>query len=286
MTLIAVPNISEGRNAQAVARCISALEDERGLVLDLHADKVHNRSVITLIAPRLHLPSALARLAETAAASIDLAEHEGVHPWLGALDVCPIVPVGEPMDGAVEMARWTGRAINDLTGLPIYFYGHAARRPETAELPAIRAGGLARLRRRAKSELPPDIGDPEIDPHKGIVCVGARGPLIAFNVWLRAHADVARSIANSVRGPNVRALGLEIDKDLSQVSLNLIDPTQVGIETAYGQVARSAERLGALPPVATEIVGLVEERFLPGPDARAARLLLQPSRSLESALES
>jgi glutamate formiminotransferase len=283
MTLIAVPNVSEGRDKALIQSFVVAMEDERGHALDVHTDAIHNRTVLTIDAPRLHLASALTRLAEVAADAIDLTQHDGVHPRLGALDVCPIVPFQEPMKDAIEMARWTGRAINDYTGLPVYFYGEAATRQETFDLPGIRAGGLARLKIRAKGELPPDLGGPDIDLRRGVVCVGARGPLIAFNVWLKAPQQTATSIANSIRSTEVRALGFAIDKDISQVSMNLIAPEKTGIDEVFGKVSRAAERIGA-QVVATEIVGLVEERFLPAPDARAARLLLQPSRSLESAL--
>ncbi|MEA2435011.1 MAG: glutamate formiminotransferase / 5-formyltetrahydrofolate cyclo-ligase [Actinomycetota bacterium] len=282
MSLIAVPNVSEGRDAGFIVRCHEALVEAGARVLDVHADTTHNRSVYTISSDAPRLANSLAALAEVAA-SIDLTVQEGVHPRLGGLDVCPIVPLKEDMTDVVEMARWAGGAIHNKTGLPIYFYGEAARRAETVELPALRNGGLERLMRRARTELPPDLGGREIDPRKGVVCVGARGPLIAFNVWLKAPKQMAISIANTVRAPNVRSLGFEIDADISQVSMNLTDPAKVGIDTAFGQVARVAERMGAAV-VATEIVGLVEERFLPAPDARAARLLLQPSRSLESAL--
>ena len=186
-------------------------------------------------------------------------------------------------------ARDTGKTINSATGIPVFFYGDAAIRRETRELPALRKGGLAALIRRAESDLPPDLGGPFIDPARGVVCVGARGVLIAFNVWLRCDVAIAREIARSVRAsegglPAVRSLGLEIDAaPTSQVSMNLIDPATTGIDEAFDAVAARARVVGA-EVTGSEIVGLVPERFMPDPNGEAARTLIAPGRSLETAL--
>jgi glutamate formiminotransferase len=288
MTLLAIPNLSEGRRTDVVRGFIGALESAGARVLDVHSDPVHNRSVITLTAETSRLPSALARLA-TAAASIDLRRHHGVHPRLGILDVCPIVPYEEPMDAAVAAAHQAGREINSATGIPVFFYGAAATRTATKELPALRKGGLAELIRRAGSDLPPDIGTHVIDAARGVACVGAREVLIAFNVWLRCRLPIARRIARSIRAvegglPGVRSLGLEIDDaPTSQVSMNLIDPTRTGIDQTFDAVAELARAEG-VEIAGSEIVGLVPERFMPNPDGEAARMLIAPGRSLEAAL--
>jgi glutamate formiminotransferase / 5-formyltetrahydrofolate cyclo-ligase len=288
MTLLAIPNLSEGRRTEVVRSFTGALESAGARVLDLHSDPVHNRSVITLTGDTKLLPGALARLA-TAAATIDLGGHRGVHPRLGALDVCPIVPHDEPMSAAVATAHDTGAAINSATGIPVYFYGEAALRPETRELPTLRRGGLAELIRRAATDLPPDVGDRYIDPSNGVVCVGTRDVLIAFNVWLTCEVDVARRIARSVRAtagglPGVRSLGLEIDTaPTSQVSMNLTDPAATGIDDAFNAVAELAHSEGA-EVMGSEIVGLVPERFMPDPNGKAARALIAPGRSLETVL--
>lgn len=236
------------------------------------------------------LPVALANLA-AAASAIDLTQHRGVHPRLGVLDVCPIVPHGDPMDAAVSAAHHSGRAIHAATGLPVYFYAEAATRPETRELPALRRGGLAELIRRAEGPLPPDVGPRLIDPRLGVVCVGARGVLIAFNVWLRCDLSTARRIARSVRAaegglPGVRSQGFQIDDSpTAQVSMNLIDPATTGIDQAFTAVADLAQARG-VEIRGSEIVGLVPEAFLPHPDGEAARMLIAPGRSLEAALNS
>jgi glutamate formiminotransferase / 5-formyltetrahydrofolate cyclo-ligase len=289
MTLLAIPNLSEGRRTDVVRGLVGALETARARVLDVHSDSVHNRSVITLTAEATRLPSALARLATAAAAAIDLRRHYGVHPRLGILDVCPIVPYGEPMHAAVALAHQAGRTINSATGIPVFFYGAAATRPETKELPALRKGGLAELIRRAGSDLPPDIGTHVIDAARGVACVGAREVLIAFNVWLRCRLPIARKIARSIRAaegglPGVRSLGLEIDDaPTSQVSMNLIDPTRTGIDQAFDAVAELARAQG-VEITGSEIVGLVPERLMPDPNGEAARMLVAPGRSLEAAL--
>ena len=288
MTLLAIPNLSEGRRSEVVSSLCATLVSAGARVLDCHSDAVHNRSVITLTGDGSLLPGALAALA-TAASTLDLGRHRGVHPRLGTLDVCPIVPYDEPMVTAVAVAHQTGMAINSATGIPVYFYGAAATRPETRELPALRRGGLPELIRRAESGLAPDIGDTPIDLGRGVVCVGARDVLVAFNVWLRCDVTTARKIARSVRAsagglPGVRSLGLEIDDTpTSQVSMNLIDPAMTNIDEAFNAVAEGARGEGA-EVVGSEIVGLVPERFMPHPNGRAARALIAPGRSLESVL--
>jgi glutamate formiminotransferase / 5-formyltetrahydrofolate cyclo-ligase len=257
-------------------------------VLDVHSDAVHHRSVLTVTGSAETLCTALAQLAD-ATLYIRVDQHRGVHPRLGGLDVCPIVPHDAPMGHAVACAHAVGESIHDSTGLPIYFYGEAAVRDEARELPDIRRGGLGNLRMRAKTELPPDIGD-DIDPRTGVVCVGARGPLIAFNVDLRAELSAASSLAQSLREskgglPGVRALAFPIDDHTSQISMNLTRPELAGIDAAFETIAEAAAGLGT-EILSCEVVGLVPERFLPDPAKQAARLLLQPDRCLETRLPS
>ena len=188
------------------------------------------------------------------------------------------------MDEAIRAAHATGATIGDELGIPVFFYGEAARRPETRELPDIRRGGLEGVTERVAAGLRPDAGPTAIDARVGVVCVGARGPLIAFNVWLRAELATARAIAAVVRAPGrVRALGLDARDGRCQVSMNLISPDGVGIEEAFERVEAAAMTRGA-EIVATEIVGLVAEDHLPSPDAKVTRLLIEPGHSLEAAL--
>jgi glutamate formiminotransferase len=288
MPYLSVPNVSEGRDQRWIDRTSDALRAERAAVLDVHSDPVHHRSVFTLTAPPEPLRKALTKLAELAS-EIRLDRHEGVHPRLGGLDVCPIVPHELPMQGAVTLAHAVGEAIHDATGLPIYFYGNAAFRDETRELRDIRRGGLARLIEGREERLMPDLGD-HIDRQRGVVCVGARGPLIAFNVNLRSQPTIARSIAASVREsggglPGVRALAFPLQPEICQISMNLTQPELIGIDLAFDAVAVAA-RSATAEVIECEVVGLVPARFLPDPEKQAARLLKQPDLCLEAKLRS
>lgn len=283
--LVAIPNISA--SAQREVTVLSdAVPSEGARVLDVHIDAEHGRSVITCTGAPEALVDAMAALAEKAFSMIDLGGHLGAHPRVGALDVCPFVPHGSPMSEAVAAARETARRIGAL-GIPAFLYGEAS--DEGLALPEIRAGGLEALLGRVAAGLKPDEGPWEVDPNKGVVCVGARGVLIAFNVWIDGPPEIARRVASGIRAsteevPGIRALGLDVSgHGTSQVSMNLVSPETTGIDRAFEEVERRAAAFGSTV-VATELVGLIPERFLPDPDAKAARLLIEPGRSLEAAL--
>lgn len=279
MPLLAIPNISVGVANATLASATTAVVDAGARLLDVHSDETHNRSVLTTTSEAAALVGAMVELAQ-ACTAIDLTTHVGVHPRVGALDVCPFVPYRTSMEEAVEAARRAGRSIAEALGAPVFFYGEASLRSETRELPHLRAGGLEGLATRMSAGLLPDEGPSQLDPHYGAVLVGARGPLIAFNVWLGAGVETARSVAAKVREPGrVRALGLAMRDGGSQVSMNLISPEEVSIGDAFERVVAETSEV-----TATEIVGLVEERFLPDPDAKVTRLLIEPGHSLESAL--
>lgn len=285
MTLLAVPNVSEGRSPARVRSFEDAIAATGARILDVHSDPLHNRTVLTVIGPTTRLEAAMLALC-IACSYIDLTRHEGVHPRLGGLDVCPFVPHETALGEAVAAAHHLGEVIHDRTGLPVYFYGHAALREATRLLADLRRGGLSALIQRAAGDLPPDIGE-AMDERRGVVCVGARDVLIAFNVVLEAPVEVARRMASGIRSatgglPGVRALAFPLDGGRTQVSMNLSDPDTTGIDRAFEEIAGRARSEGARV-VATEVVGLVPERFLP--KGEAARLLLQPSRSLESLLQ-
>lgn len=279
--IVAVPNIAAASDAAAVQAIATAASDTVAL-LDVHSDADHERSVLTLAGD----PSALRRAAidvvEVATARIDMTRYAGVHPSVGAVDVWPVVDAAEPNDDIVLLAHDIGTAIAETTGVPVYFYGAAARRSATRELRDIRRGGVAALAARV-DDLPPDEGPRRIDPRVGAVCVGARGPLIAFNVNLDASQSIAGRVARELRAhPGIRALALPVG-GAWQISMNLVDPARTGIEHAFDVVAAAARTWGVAVR-STELVGLVPERFLPAPESKAARLLIEPGRSLEAAL--
>lgn len=289
MSVIAIPNVSEGHSREILGPLAAAIAAAGGLVLDTHSDEFHGRSVFTVAGSTTDLIDSMVALAGEAAARVDLTTHKGIHPRLGALDVCPFVPQNGAMEEAVEAALATAERIGVEHQIPVYLYGRAARRPDTEELPDLRRGGLQALIARATA-LPPDFGPQQIDPRIGVVCVGARDVLIAFNVWIRCPVTTARAIATAIRTtgggpPGVRALGLPLSPEMSQVSMNLIDPETTGVEAVYALVARAAESAGA-EIEATEFVGLVPERFMPDPESEVARRCISPGHSLESVLGS
>ena len=283
---IAVPNVSEGRDNRVIQALQEATEREGARIVDVHSDGAHHRSVFTVVGTDDELVTAGAELAR-ACMAIDLLNHSGVHPRLGALDVYPFVVQDDP-GAAVDAAHRSAEAIWESTRVPVYLYGLSARRDETRELPLVRRGGLVELARRARDELPPDVGDRRIDPRHGVVCVGARPPLVAFNVWIRADVAVAGRIATRVRTsgggpPGIRAMGVFLGDGTSQVSMNLTSPDVTGVERAFDEVVFRAEQEG-VAVIASEIVGVPFERHLPDPNSKAARLLIEPDRSLESVL--
>lgn len=282
---VAVPNVSAGRDRALVARLADAVAAAGAVVADVHSDDAHDRSVITASADPPVLVDAMAALAE-ACLAIDLTRHRGVHPRLGALDVCPFVADPLPVEDAVAAARVAGAAIWERARLPVYLYGHAATRRECERLPDLRRGGLDRIAARSLDDLPPDFGSGPVDPRHGVVCVGARDVLVAFNVWLRCDVGAARAIAASVRRaglPGVRTLGLDLGDGLAQVSMNLTRPGEAGVDRAFEAVA-SLAAAAHVEVHATELVGVPPGRYMPDPDAQAARLLIGPGRSLETAL--
>ncbi len=283
MTILAIPNVSEGREGALLRNLCASIENARARVLDVHSDLAHNRSVLTVTADEpARLVAAMTALAREAS-EIDMHSHRGAHPRLGGLDVCPFVPHEDALETAVALARQTAPAIG-AAGLPVYLYGEAAERGATRELPDLRRGGLQGLMQRAAAGLVPDAGPAAIDPRRGVVCVGARRSLIAFNVWLEGDAALAAEIARHVRRRDaVRALGIALEEDRSQVSMNLLDPDRVGIDAAYELVVEGARAHGVVV-AGTEIVGLVAARWLPDPAKQAARRLLAPGHSIESAL--
>lgn len=268
-SLLAVPNVSEGSDAELLDRLQSAFT--RGArLLDRHSDADHGRSVFTLAGEGESLTEALAAGAEEALETIDLRTYRGAHPAIGALDVCPLVwfdPAGA--EAARTEAIAVAAQIGGL-GIPVFLYGELARGPGRAERAYFRNGGLAELWLRMESgELRPDFG-PDL-PHRtaGATLVTARPPLAAFNVELDSgDLDVARAVAAGLReaggGPaGVRAMGLLLSSGRAQVSTNIHDPLAVPLGEVVERVRELAAPLGARP-VEAELVGLIPEAALAG----------------------
>ena len=259
-----VVNISEGRRRDVIDAVATAAGEA---LLDTHTDPDHHRSVLTIAVAGPNGEEAVRAVATSAVDRIDLRRHEGAHPRLGALDVVPYVALdgstlGEAVAARDRFARWAGRHL----ALPCFLYG-----PERS-LPAVRTNAFS-------SSLSPDTGPSRPHPTAGAVAVGARPPLVAYNVWL-AEPDLAlaRDIASAVRSDTVRALGLRVGAGV-QVSMNLIAPEQTGPADAFDAVAARASVARA------ELVGLIPRRVLTAvATSRWAELDLDEARTIEARL--
>jgi len=258
--LESVPNFSEGRDGATIDALAVALGG-RARLLDVHADEDHNRSVFTLVGSEAELAESLLTGIACARERIDLRRHEGAHPRIGSADVVPIVPlIAEDMGRSCAAARALAERIGSELRLPVFLYGELA----PGRGPAFfRRGGPKELRRRIDAgELEPDFGPRRLDERAGAVLVGARRPLIAFNVNLRGSLEAARGIAETVRErgggfPGVRALGLELPRaGLVQVSMNVEDYEAAALHEIVERVESEAAARGA-EVVGSELVGLM-----------------------------
>ena len=258
-----VPNFSEGRDREKVARIAASVHGVSGVrVLDLHSDRDHNRSVLTFVGEEEAVLKACVSLARACASEIDLATQAGEHPRMGSLDVLPVVPLeGATMDDAVRLARRVGARIGDL-GFAVYLYEAAASAPHRRNLADVRRGGYEGLASRIEDpRWRPDYGPSKPDPRLGAVAVGARAFLIAFNAYLDTDdVEIAKSVARKVRErdgglPGLKALGLKVG-GLAQVSMNLTDLDATSLPAALEEVRSTARENGARVE-RTELVGMM-----------------------------
>ena len=287
--LEAVPNVSEGREPAAIAAIGRAFSTSARL-LDVHSDPDHHRAVFTLAADRDDLTDALVAGIACACELIDLRRHQGVHPRVGAADVVPVVPL-DP--GGMETAKAAALAVADRVGrelgLPVFLYGDV----RGGRVPAFfRHGGIEELTRRVRAgELAPDFGPAELDPRTGAVLVGARRPMVAYNVYLATDdVDVARAIAAAVREsdggmPGVQAIGLLLPRSgRVQVSMNVLDLERSPLHEVVERVREEAALRG-LCIGGGELVGLVPAQVLEAATAAGAHIPgVDESRMLERLL--
>ncbi|MGC2360582.1 MAG: glutamate formimidoyltransferase, partial [Thermoplasmata archaeon] len=267
-----VPNFSEGKDPEKVERIASAAREVPGVtVLDVERDPAHHRCVISLVGEGDALLDAVLRMMTVATRTIDLTQHHGEHPRMGATDVVPFVPLGtSTMPDAVRLAERLGERVAKELGIPVYLYGAAARRPERSDLAKVREGQFEGIRDSIATDpaRAPDFGPARVHPTAGAVAIGARPILIAYNAYLTTpDVAVAKKVARAVRGrdgglPDVKALGFEIpERHRAQVSMNLTDYRTTPIHRALEAVRREAQRYGA-GVEESEIVGLVPEDAL------------------------
>ena len=255
-----------------IDQIVEALKAIPGAVLlDRESDADHNRSVVTFVAPPDRVVDAAIAAARKAAEIIDLNQHKGEHPRMGATDVIPFVPIsGVTMDECVALAKECGERMWRELQIPVYLYEKAATRPERENLAAVRKGQFEGIRDEiaTKESRRPDFGEPRVHPTAGITAVGARPPLIAYNVNLgTSDIEIANKVARAVRHLSgglryVKALGFELkDRGIVQVSMNMVNYEGTPLFRAFEMVKREAERYG-VPVVGSEIVGLVPQAAL------------------------
>jgi len=263
-----IPNISEGQRSEVVAAIAAAVGRTPGVrMLDVSSDAAHHRSVLTMAGDAPGLQTAILTLFEQTLAVVDLRAHKGEHPRLGAVDVVPFVPIeGVTMSDCVALARETGKAVADQFGIPVYLYEEAASDPTRRNLEDIRRGEFEGLAAKmAIAGWAPDFGPSTPHPHAGATVIGARMPLIAYNVNLATdRLDVAKQIATAVRHSTgglrfVKAMGVMLgDRGVAQVSMNLTNFEKTPIARVFETVKREAERYG-VAVLESEIVGLIPQ---------------------------
>jgi glutamate formiminotransferase len=256
-------NFSEGRREDVINALASAAQGAR--VLDLDSDKDHNRTVITFVGSSEAVAEAAFQVSAKAVEWIDMNQHRGEHPRMGAVDVVPFVPLGEAsMEEAIATARRVGRRLGEELGIPVYLYEEAATRPERRNLANVRRGEYEGLPQKlAGAEWKPDFGPSRPHPTAGATAVGARIWLVAYNVNLgTSEVDIAKAIARAVRAKtgglnNVKALGVMLKgRNLAQVTMNVVDPFRTPLYRVLELVRIEAARYG-VPIVGSEVVGLV-----------------------------
>lgn len=266
-----VPNFSEGRNIEVVRAIVDAATDANGARITNHSsDMDHNRMVLTLLGEPEEIKRSVIAAAGRAIELIDLRTHQGVHPRIGAVDVIPFVPIdGITMPECVELSREVGRVIAGAFGVPVYFYAESAMRPDRVRLADIRRGGFERLQAEGLTgDRVSDLGPDQVHPTAGATAIGARFPLVAFNVILestdlQAAKDIAKKLRSGEAGlPDVKSIGVLLkSREQVQVSMNITRPDKVTAGEAFAYVQSEAEKAG-IEVAESEIIGCIAKRFI------------------------
>lgn len=266
-----VPNISEGRRSEVIEEVITAVREVAGVsLLDYSSDKDHNRTVITFVGELTAVQEAAFRLTKKAVKLIDMEQHSGEHPRIGAVDVIPLIPIQEvEMADCVSAAQELGKRINKELDVPVYLYGEAAKVPGRKSISKIRKGQYEGLKEAIKQDgRHPDFGEPKMHSTAGATMVGARMPLIAFNVNLDTDQKwIADKIARAVRTSgggfqNVKGMGVVLeDRNQVQVSMNLENYLKTPIYRVFETIKREAARYG-VNVVGSEVIGLIPQQAL------------------------
>ena len=273
--IASIPNISEGRRPEVIEACIDEIRNTAGCtLLDYSSDESHNRTVITYIGDAKSVEEASVKLVKKAAELIDLTKHEGEHPRMGAVDVMPFLPIKDcTTEDCVELSKVVGNRISEEAGVPVFLYENSATRPERQNLVKIRKGQFEGMAEKVKEEIwEPDFGGRKIHPTAGVMAVGARPPLVAFNLDLDTEdVEVAKNIAKIIREKDggfkcVKSMGFEIieedtGKKYAQVSCNMTNYEQTPLYRVVETVKFEAARYG-VHVTKTEIIGLCPMKAL------------------------
>lgn len=261
-----VPNFSEGRDLDKIEKIVNPFRGKDGVkLLDYKRDEDHNRLVVTVVGEPQGVKKAILEAMSVAIELIDMTKHQGQHPRMGAIDVVPFIPIKNvSMTEAIELAREVAREASEKYGLPIFMYEKAATDPQRENLANIRKGEFEGMTEKIKlPEWKPDYGQAAIHPTAGATVVGARMPLVAFNVNLNTNSmDIANKIAKNVRFLNgglryCKAIGIELkDRGIVQISMNMTDYTKTALYRAFELVRIEAARYG-VSIVGSEIIGLL-----------------------------
>lgn len=261
-----VPNFSEGRDLEKIEKIVSSFRAKEGVkLLDYSNDTDHNRCVVTVVGEPEALKAAVIEAVGKAVELIDLNKHEGQHPRMGAVDVIPFIPIkGCTMDDAIALSKEVGAKVAELYNLPVFLYEKSASAPYRENLAAVRKGEFEGMAEKIKQpEWHPDFGPAERHATAGTVAVGARMPLVAFNINLNTPSlDIAHSIAKRIRfiGGGLRfckAMGVDLtERGITQVSINMTDYSKTALYQAFEMVKYEARRYG-VSIVGSEIIGLV-----------------------------
>lgn len=260
-----IPNVSEGRRTEVIESIVGVIKEVPGVVLlDYSSDASHNRSVITMVGDPDSVGEAAFRLAKAARDNIDLNHHTGEHPRMGAIDVIPFVPIKEmSVVECVELSKKVGERIYNELSIPVFLYEESATAPHRKNLAAIRKGQFEGMAEKVKQDKwHPDYGNDEIHPTAGVVAVGARAPLVAFNINLgTSDITVADKIAKIIRESSgglkyVKALGVMLeDRNIAQVSINMCNYEKTPLYRVFELVRAEAARYG-VNIIGSEIIGL------------------------------
>lgn len=261
-----VPNFSEGRDLKKIDRIVAPFRARAGVkLLDYSNDEDHNRLVVTLVGEPEALRDAVIETIGVAVELIDLNHHQGQHPRMGAVDVVPFIPIKNvTMDEAVSLSREVGEKVAGLYHLPVFLYEKSATAPHRENLAAVRKGEFEGMAEKIKlPEWQPDFGPADRHPTAGTVAIGARMPLVAYNINLSTdNLEIATKIARNIRHINgglryVKAMGVELkERNITQVSINMTDYTRTALYRAFELVRIEARRYG-VTIIGSEIVGLV-----------------------------